>query len=94
MWVFGVLLVIAAVAAVMALTMDEERRRWRWARLSLEARLREAQTRGEVFERALARLREDEKAGKLSINEDYRSLFERLTAEARGPSNEAAGKED
>ncbi len=86
--VFVMLLVIAIMGVGMAVQLDGERRRWHWARLSLEARLREAQTRGEVFERALARLRADEQAGKLQINDAYRSLFERLTAEAKGPAAE------
>lgn len=87
--VFVMLLVIGMVAVAMAVKFDAERRRWSWTRLSLEARLREAQTRGEVFERALARLKTDEQAGKLQINDEYRSLFERLTAEAKGVEKEA-----
>ncbi len=76
---------LLALVAVVVLTvcLDEERRRRRWRELSLEARLRESGYRAEVFERALARLRADRDAGKLTINEDYRALFDRLTAEAR-----------
>jgi len=81
---------LALGGAALWLRQEEERRQWRWQKLSLEARLREAQTRGEVFERALAKMRADERAGKLLINDDYRSLFERLTAEAKGPA-EAEG---
>lgn len=79
------LVTLAAVAAAgwLAVRHDEQRRAWRWRELSLEARLREATTRGLVFERALARLRTDYVQGTLQLNDDYRPLFERLTAEAR-----------
>lgn len=77
------------LAAVIWLRWQEDRRRWSWRELSLSARLREAETRGLVFERALARLRRDADAGTLEVNEAYRPLFDRLTAEARGAGDES-----
>lgn len=72
-----------AALGVVGLRWSAAAYRWTWRERSLEARLRDAETRGQVFERALARLRRDYDAGTLELNETYRSLFERLTAEAR-----------
>ena len=82
-------LMAAAAAAAVWLKREEEQDRWRWRELSLTARLRDSQTRAEVFERALARLRADAAAGKLVVNDDYRLLFDRLTAEARAEAQAA-----
>jgi hypothetical protein len=73
------------------LRLVAERYYARWRTLSLTARLRESRNRAEVFERALARLRADCESGKLQLNDDYRGLFERLTAEARGPETPPPG---
>lgn len=80
---WAVLLVGYAALAVVGLRWSAAAYRWTWRERSLEARLRDERTRREVFERALARLRRDYDAGALELNESYRSLFERLTAEAR-----------
>lgn len=90
--IIALLLTFAIASTAQAVRFDAERRRWAWTKLSLEARLREANTRGEVFERSLARLRADAEAGKLTINADYRSLFDRLTADAKGPAPAADAK--
>lgn len=73
---------LAALAVVLAASR-EERRRWRWREESYEARLRECQTRLNVFERALGRLRADYDEGKLELSAAYRGVFERLTSETR-----------
>ncbi|MCC7492512.1 MAG: hypothetical protein IT204_09210 [Fimbriimonadaceae bacterium] len=56
-------------------------RAWHWRELSLQARLREAQTHRDVYQRALARIGADLRSGKLQVNAEYRSLLERLTAD-------------
>ncbi len=81
-----VILLLAATAWLWV-ARAEDRRRAAWRELSLSARLREAAGRAEVFERSLARLRADAAAGKLTVDEAYRAVFDRLTAEARGPGD-------
>lgn len=71
------------VGVVLWLLRDNDRERFKWRELSLAARLREAQTRIEVLEKVIVRLKSDYAAGKLTINDEYRSLFERLTADVR-----------
>ena len=83
-------LVLVVVAGWLAVRLNAVTYRWKWGQLSLEARLRDAETRVEVTEKVLARLKADYAAGKLALNEEYRSLFERLTAEVRSePEGEA-----
>jgi hypothetical protein len=77
----GLLLLLAVAIAVLGLRLIDLRYRWHWRQISLEARLRDAKVRADAFSRALARLRADRAAGRLAINDDYASLFERLTAE-------------
>lgn len=79
-WAIALLLVLLGAGAVY---WSEERYRWHWRELSLTARLRDKETRLEVFQRVLARLKADYEAGKLQVNEEYRELFERLTADVR-----------
>ncbi|MBI2297875.1 MAG: hypothetical protein HYU66_02785 [Armatimonadetes bacterium] len=79
-------LLTLGLAVGLAVRLNALKYRWRWAELSLEARLREAETRAEVVEKVLARLKNDLAAGKLTINDEYRSLFERLTSEIRSES--------
>lgn len=86
------LLLLALIAlATLAVRFASARERWHWRELSLEARLREASQRSEVFARALQRLRTDYDAGKLQLNDDYRLTFEKLTAEAGRGGGDAAG---
>lgn len=79
---------LASLAGLAALALHHAAAawRWRWREQSLNARLREQSTRREVFEKTLARLRHDYDEGKLTIGEDYHTLFVRLTSETRSGS--------
>ncbi len=77
------LLAIAATVVLWLLRVEDQRLA-RWRDISFGARLRDAKARGLVYERALARLRTDAEGGQLHINDEYRPVFDRLTAEAKG----------